>query len=212
LDAQTEKKTANHGITSRMNKPKTLLLGILLSIAGLVGVVVILGSIPFSSSKTLPNGATVRITHPPVWLSLWAMLFNTDWWPRSTVSYQPKSGPPGNIVFWEDAADRPYEVFLSSDGHSLLCLYDYDTSAPLFKVDPDRPFDPSLVTYNIKRLVSSSPWRVEEAALADWEEVQQDLRPPHAASGWIGDSVDRSIQNIKEGQPPVPYAGQPPTP
>lgn len=193
-----------------MDTLKAIIRGILLTIAVLIGAVVILGFIPFSRSKTLSNGATVRITHAPEWLSLWATLFNTDWWPRSTVTCRPEHGPGGSVVFWEDAADGPWEVFLSSDGHSLLCLYNYDTSAPLFKFDPDRPFDPSLVTYNIKRLVCASPWRVEEANLADWQEVRDDLTAQHISAGWIGVSVSRSIQNIKDGQPAVPYAGQPP--
>jgi hypothetical protein len=192
-----------------MKTLKAVIRAILWTIAVLAGLVVVAGFIPFSSSKTLPNGATLRITHAPEWLCIWAFVFNTRWWPHCTVTYRPASGPGGRVVFWEDFADWPQDVFLSSDGHSILCLYDYDISVPLFKFDPGKPFDPSLVTDNIKHLVCTTPWQVQEAGPADWQDVRNALTAQNVSGGWISDYVTREAQ---KGNPPPPGARTSPTP
>jgi len=135
-------------------------------IVGLALAIVMLGFVPWSKTVALSNGGYARFTP--------ASFFNDlrlEGEASSTISYQPKHGRAGKIVLWADLFDGPIMVMPASDTNVLLCLYDFDISLRLFRIDTSKEFKPLSPDNSIKRILFSSTWEIDYGTSADWEEV-----------------------------------------
>jgi hypothetical protein len=151
----------------RRHKWKFILLG-------LPVVIVLLGLVPWSKKITLDNGGYAHIKKASLVRSLWPEAY-------STVSYEPKSGQSGKIVLWQDIFDGPVTLLTASDTNVLLCLYDYDVDFRLFRIDTDKMFKPLSPDSDLKHILFSCTWEINDGTEADWQEVLNYLHkvPPN---------------------------------
>ncbi len=172
--------------------------------------------VPFKKTIMLTNAESISITHPPIL----AVVF--DYNPMSECDIRFRNG---SIVFYEGYNSEPDLIFPSADGRAFFCLYNRDTSEPLFKIDPSKPFDAADASYNVKWLIRRSSWDVQEATPADWQYAEKYIAnldkkvfgsliiPKHRGDPnnfryvWLKE-IRRSNENILNGEPPVPLANQ----
>ena len=173
---------------------------ILLVVFVLAAMLIIIGFIfPLNQRVTLPGGGSLRLHEA----SFWAALAGTESLSRSTVTYGSK---PGTVIFWQDWCDEPSLVFPAKDGHSFFCLYNWDTSEPLLKIDTSRGFKGSD-NWIVKAIVLSSSWHVDRATLADWEEAEAYITTNSARNEYLLSEVRKAIDNMRHGRPSIQYGG-----
>jgi hypothetical protein len=124
----------------------------------------------FSESTKIPfgGGAYTQIIKAPFFRSLFPEAF-------STISYHPARGQAGTIVLWQSAFTGPVMVMPATNTNVLLCLYDYDTCFRLFRIHTDRMFKPLPPNSDIKRILFTSTWEIEDGT-TNWDEVLSYLR------------------------------------
>jgi hypothetical protein len=120
--------------------------------------------IPLGTSFTLSNGGHVRIK---------GASFIRSFFPEAnaTVSYRAQQGSAGNVVLWQSIFDGPVTVISSKNTNVLLCLYDYDTGFRLFRIDTRKLFKPFSSDTDLKHILFTSTWDIEEGSFDDWQEM-----------------------------------------
>jgi hypothetical protein len=143
----------------RMRARNLILFG-----AGFALLVLICGIIPGCHYVPLGNAGHARATSAPFVRSLFPEA-------NGTIYYQPKIGPPGEVILWQDAFDGATLLIPGADTNVLLCLYDFDTCVLLLRIDTAKPFKPLPSTSRINNILFTSTWEIENGSAADWQEV-----------------------------------------
>jgi hypothetical protein len=135
--------------------------------------ILVVGSMHREIFVQYSDGSSIRVRPSSFWWSVVGFIRQNAPGCVSSceVSYKPKNREEGKVVFWQDMADRPIVVFPAREEPGLLCLYDWDTSAPLLRIDPTKAFvRPQKGHWSrVGAIVCSSPWAVEEARNEDWQ-------------------------------------------
>ena len=64
----------------------------------------------------------------------------------------------------------------SAKTNAFFCLYDFDTSMPLFRIDTSKPFKPVPTSGSLIHILFTSSWEIREGNDADWDEVLEYLQ------------------------------------
>jgi len=138
-------------------KLKVILLGLLV-------VVILVWLVPWSTGVPLSNGGRARITKAPLLRALFPEA-------NTKILYEPKGGKAGSIALWQDLFDGPVFIFSGNDSNILLCLYDYDVHYCLFKIDTSKLFKPVPTNSDLKNVLFTSTWQIQDGEAGDWKEV-----------------------------------------
>jgi hypothetical protein len=138
-------------------------------------VIFMLLLVPRSINFTLSNGGHARITPASFWRSLHPEAF-------SAISYQPKRGPAGSIVLWQDVFDGPVTLFSASNTNVLLCLYDYDVGFRLFRIDTSKKFKPLSPGSDLNHVLFTCTWEIDDGTPDDWKEALSYLQKVPSSS------------------------------
>lgn len=132
-------------------------------------IIILIGFIPKRTMVQISAGEDATI----VGASFWRSLF-----PEASARIVCGTGNKHTVAFalWQDAFDGPITIFGSKDTNVLFCLYDYDVTLELFRIDKSRPFIPPPNHSDISRILFTSSCEIKEATYDDWHEVLRCLR------------------------------------
>lgn len=131
---------------------------------GFLVVVIMVWVVPWSTGVPLSNGGHARITRAPFWRALFPEA-------NTKILYKPKSGKAGSIILWQDLFDRPVFIFSGNDSNVLLCLYDFDVHYCLFRIDTSKLFKPVPTNSDLRHILFTSTWQIQDGETGDWKEV-----------------------------------------
>lgn len=133
-----------------------------LSLLGLAIGFLALGLVPRTSEVALHNGLSARVSIPPFWRTMFPEA-------KSTISYEPMPGSSGKLVLWQNIFDGVVTVIPGNQTNVLFCLYDFDVGLCLFKIDTAKPFKTPPNDTNLKHVLFTCTWEIQEATPEDWQ-------------------------------------------
>jgi hypothetical protein len=135
-----------------------------LILAGFLSLLAVFCVIPRGTSFRLSNGGQVHIRGASFGRSLFSEA-------SATISYRQEKVRTGKVILWQDIFDGPVAVISSRDTNVLLCLYDYDTGFRLFRIDMSKLFKPISSDTDLKHILFTSTWDIEEGSPDEWQQM-----------------------------------------
>lgn len=138
-------------------------------IVTLLGLILLLGFVPWSTNIPLGGGGSARVKSS----SFWRKLFPEA---NAEIRYKPNDGQVGAVVLWQDFFDGPVTVFHGRNQNVLFCLYDDDVQLYLLRIDTSKSFNTLQPNSVLCRILFTSTWDIREADGDDWQEALAYLR------------------------------------